>query len=114
MILLLTAGQVSDHRGAEAMTGAIPEGAALIGDKGYDSGRFRRALAGRGIAPCIPGRACRRKPVEYDRDLYKRRNLIERMFGRLKDWRRIAMRHGRCAHTFFSAVRIAAFVIFWL
>ena len=66
------------------------------------------------FTPCIPGRASRKKPVAYDTELYKQRNLIERMFGRLKDWRRIATRYDRCAHTFFSAICIAATVIFWL
>jgi transposase len=46
--------------------------------------------------------------------LYRTRNKIEIMFGRLKDWRRIAMRYDRSAHTFFSAICIAATVIFWL
>ncbi|MEM7685814.1 MAG: transposase, partial [Paracoccaceae bacterium] len=41
-------------------------------------------------------------------------NLVERMFGKLKDWRRIAMRYDRCAHTFMSAICIAAAVVFWL
>ena len=41
-------------------------------------------------------------------------NRIERMFGRLRDWRRIATRYDRCAHTFMSAICIAATVIFWL
>ncbi|MFT6774285.1 MAG: transposase, partial [Paracoccaceae bacterium] len=44
------------------------------------------------IEPCIPGRANRKAPVLYDTDLYKRRNRIERMVARLKDWRRIATR----------------------
>ena len=87
---------------------------SCIGDKGYDSDRFREALEGRGIAPCIPGRAHRKKPVACDAGLYRQRNLVERMFGRLKDWRRIATRYDRCAHTFFSAICIAATVIFWL
>ena len=114
MTLLLTEGQVSDYRGAATIFGALPDAETLIADKGYDSDRFREALAERGIKPCIPGRANRKKPVAYDADLYKRRNLIERMFGRLKDWRRIATRYDRCAHTFFSAICIAATVIFWL
>jgi transposase len=46
--------------------------------------------------------------------LYRQRHRIEIMFGRLKDWRRIAMRYDRCAHTFFSAITLAATVIFWL
>ena len=79
--MLPTEGQVSDYRGAATVFGAQPEADALIADKGYDSDRFREALVERGIAPCIPGRANRRKPAAYDAELYKRRNLIERMFG---------------------------------
>ncbi|WP_146612710.1 transposase, partial [Falsochrobactrum ovis] len=45
---------------------------------------------------------------------YKRRNRIEIMFGRLKDWRRVATRYDRCPMTFFSAIALAATVIFWL
>ena len=86
----------------------------LIADKGYDSTRLRHALANRAITPCIPGRANRHQPIKYDAALYKHRNLIERMFGRLKDWRRIATRYDRCADTFFSAICLAATVIFWL
>ncbi len=114
LILLLTEGQASDYRGAEAILPAVPDADVLIADKGYDSDRFRQALAERRIETCIPGRANRKRPVEYDPKLYQRRNLIERMFGRLKDWRRIATRYDRCAHTFFSAICIAATVIFWL
>jgi len=114
LILLLTEGQVSDYRGAATVLPALPGAAVLIGDKGYDSDRFREALSDLDIEPCIPGRSNRKRPIQYDKDLYKRRNLIERMFGRLKDWRRIATRYDRCAHTFMSAICIAAAVIFWL
>ena len=50
----------------------------------------------------------------HDRTLYSQRHRIENMFGRLKDWRRIHTRYDRCAHTFMSAICIAATVIFWL
>ncbi|WP_297263141.1 transposase, partial [uncultured Desulfovibrio sp.] len=50
----------------------------------------------------------------YDKKLYRQRHKIENMFARLKDWRRIAMRYDRCAHTFLSAIHIAAIVIFYL
>ena len=96
------------------MLSVLPEADVLIADKGYDSDRFRSALNNLDIQPCIPGRSNRKEPVKYDTRLYKQRNLIERMFGRLKDWRRIATRYDRCAHTFFSAICIAATVIFWL
>ena len=96
------------------MLGALPNADTLIADRGYDSDALRKALAERGIKACIPGRVNRREPIVYDAELYKRRNLIERMFGRLKDWRRIATRYDRCAHTFYSAICVAATVIFWL
>ena len=114
LAMLLTEGQVSDYRGATTVLDALPDADTLIADRGYDSDRFREALNARGIAPCIPGRANRKTPVVYDKALYKRRNLVERMFGRLKDWRRIATRYDRCAHIFFSAICIAATFIFWL
>ena len=114
LILLLTEGQVSDYRGAATVLPALPDADTLIADRGYDSNWFREALADREIEPCIPGCKNRKEPIEYDVDLYKQRNLIERMFGRLKDWRRIATRYDRCAHTFMSAICIAATIIFWL
>jgi transposase len=114
LILLLTEGQVSDYRGAATVLAVLPESDVLIADRGYDSDWFRDALAEQGIEPCIPSRNNRKLPIAYDTARYKQRNRIERMFSRLKDWRRIAMRYDRCAHTFMSAICIAATVIFWL
>jgi transposase len=73
-----------------------------------------QALSDLKILPCIPGRSNRNTPITYDASLYRQRNLVERMFGRLKDWHRLATRYDRCAHTFLSAICIAAAVIFWL
>ena len=50
----------------------------LLGDKGYDSDNIRDDLVERGIEPVIPPRSNRKTPIEYDREAYKRRNLIER------------------------------------
>ncbi len=105
---------MNDHKGAALLLEVLPPADTLLGDKGYDSDGLRDALVDRGIAPCIPSRRNRKIPIVHDAVLYKQRNLIERMFGRLKDWRRIATRYDRCAHTFFSAICIAATVIFWL
>lgn len=49
-----------------------------------------------------------------DMNLYKKRHKVENMFAKIKDWQRIAMRYDRCAHTFFSAICIAATFIFYL
>jgi transposase len=93
----------------------LPAGAQeLIADRGYDSARFREALTSRDITPCIPSTRSRKRPIPHDALLYRQRHRIEIMFGRLKDWRRIAMRYDRCAHTFFSAIALAAAVTFWL
>jgi transposase len=113
LILLLTEGQVSDYRGAATILQTLPDAEVLIADKGYDSDWFRQALSDLDITPCIPGRKNRKVSVAYDAKIYKQRNLVERMVARLKDWRRIATRYDRCAHTFMSAICIAATVIFW-
>jgi hypothetical protein len=66
------------------------------------------------ITPCIPGRKSRLEPVEYDKRRYKSRNRIEIMFGRLKDWRRVATRYNPCPTVFLSAIALAATVPFSL
>ena len=71
-------------------------------------------MTDKGIRSCIPGRKSRGKAVRYGRRRYKRRSRIEIMFGRLKDWRRVATRYDRCPTAFFSAIALAATVIFWL
>lgn len=112
--MLLTEGQMSDHKGAALMLDKLPAAQTLIGDRGYDSNRFRAALQGKGIEPCIPSTRSRRIPLPYDKTLYRQRHKIENMFGRIKDWRRIATRYDRCAHAFFSSICIAATVCFYL
>ena len=105
---------MSDYTGAAHLLGSLPEAKELIADRGYDADWFRAALIKKGIAPCIPSRKYRNFPCRHNKTLYKQRHKIENTFGRIKDWRRIAMRYDRCAHTFFSAICIAVTVIFYL
>ena len=112
--MLLSEGQMSDYKGAALMLDALPQATAMLGDRGYDADWFRNALLKRGIVPCIPSKANRKVPLDHDHTLYRQRHKIENMFGRLKDWRRIHTRYDRCAHTFFSAICIAATIIFWI
>ena len=114
LIMLLSEGQMSDFKGAALMIDDLPPAKVLLGDKGYAADWFREALAKRGIEACIPSKSNRKEPIPHDQALYKRRHKIENMFGRIKDWRRIHTRYDRCAHTFMSAICIAATVIFWL
>ena len=111
---VLTEGQVSDYKGARQLLDRLPKAKELLGDRGYDADWFRNALKEMGISPCIPPRKKRKQPIEYDKTLYKHRHKIENMFGRIKDWRRIATRYDRCAHTFLSAILIAATCIWYL
>ncbi len=93
---------------------AFPKADWLLADRGYDADWLREALKDKGMKVCIPGPKSRRKAVGYDKRRYKRRNRIEIMFGRLTDWRRIATRYDRCPQTVFSAIALAATVLFWL
>ncbi|MGX1098669.1 transposase [Amorphus sp. MBR-141] len=105
---------MSDHKGARLVLDALPPADHLIADRGYDSAWFRAELEARGIKPCIPSSQSRKVPFAYDTVLYRQRHKVENLFAKLKDWRRIATRYDRCAHTFFSVICIAAAVIFWL
>ena len=86
----------------------------MLGDKAYDSNSFRKSLRKDGIRPVIPGRSNRKKCIRHDKQAYKGRNVIERCYGRLKDFRRVAMRYDKLARNFFSTVCLAAVVLFWL
>jgi transposase len=112
--MLLSEGQMSDYKGAALMLGLLPRAKTMLGDRGYDADWFRNALMARGITPCIPSKINRKIQIPHNRSLYRQRHKIENMFGKLKDWRRIHTRYDRCAHTFFSAICIAAIVIFWI
>ena len=114
LVMLLSEGQMSDFKGAALMVEALPKARVMLADRGYDADWFRAALLKRGITPCIPSKTNRKVQIPHDRALYRQRHKIENMFGKLKDWRRIHTRYDRCAHTFMSAISIAATVIFWL
>ena len=114
VVMMLSEGQMNDQKGAGLLAPVLPPARELIADRGYDSNPFRAALAERGITACIPSKKNRKQPIPYDAALYRHRHRIENMFGRLKDWRRIATRYDRCAKTFFGAITLAAIVIFWI
>jgi transposase len=72
------------------------------------------ALKNQSITPSIQPRKNRKKRRRCSKTLYKQRHKVEIMLGWIKDWRRIAMRYDRCAHTFLSAICRAVTVIFYL
>ena len=111
---MLTPGQIHDITVAKACIAAIPPSAELVADKGYDGDELRRWLAGRGTNAVIPPKRHRKIQLECDFKIYRQRNVIERMFCRFKDWRRVATRFDRNIKTFMATIAIAATVIWWL
>jgi transposase len=73
-----------------------------------------KSLRKDGIKPVIPGRSNRKKRIRHDKQAYKDRNVIERCYCRLKDFRRIATRYDKLARNYFSALCLVAAVAFWL
>ena len=90
----LTGGQKADVSQAIPLLTGLEAG-AVIADKGYESNRVLAFIRNQGAEAVIPPKSNRRDPWEYDRELYKQRNLIERAFNKLKQWRRIATRYDR-------------------
>jgi|TARA_B100000809_G_C14987526_1_gene476789 transposase len=86
----------------------------LLADMAYDADWLRALLAEQRAEAVIPSNPRRKKRIPYDSVAYRQRNLIERMFGRLKDFRRIATRYDKLARNFLSATLIAVIVIWWL
>jgi transposase len=84
---------------------------AVLADKGYDSDANRAAVRAQGAEPCIPPRKNRKEAVVYDRHLYQERNEVERFFGRIKQYRRVATRYDKKAANFLGFVWVAAIAV---
>ena len=110
---------------AVLLLGAVAKPKRLLADKAYDADSLRRWLKQRKIRAAIPSTASRRTPYPLDRAAYKRRNVIERLFCKLKNWRRIrlfcklknwrriATRYDRLARNYLSGLALAAVMIAW-
>ena len=105
---------MADCTAADVLLDQLSAAEILHGDKGYDSNAVRRKIEDKGAAPNIPPKANRIWKNRFSPYLYRNRNAIERMFGRLKDFRRIATRYDRLAQNFLSAVCLAATLCYWL
>ena len=113
-VLLLSPGNINDIALAPALLAAAGPIRRLIADKAYDANSLRKLLAEQGAQAVIPSTTSRNHPIPYSKRLYRQRNLIERMFARLKDFRRIATRYDKLARNFLSGTFIAAAVTWWL
>ena len=110
--LLVTGGQASEYEQADALlAGFVPD--YVLADKGYDSEAFVKTITDSGAVAVIPSRKNRKAPREYDRTLYKERNLVERFFQKLKQFRRIATRYDRLCRNDWAMLHLASSMI-WL
>lgn len=113
MALLLTPGNIADISAAPGLLAAMPPPRRLIADKGYDANSLRGALARQGTEAVIPSTASRKRAIPHDAAAYRDRNMIERAFCSLKDYRRIATRYDKLARNFLSTIAIAAIILWW-
>jgi transposase len=86
----------------------------LLADRGYDADHLRKLLADQGAEAVIPSTTSRRAPIPYDIVAYRDRNRVERMWCRLKDFRRIATRYDKLARNYLAGVFIAAICAYWI
>nr|WP_272939501.1 IS5 family transposase [Agrobacterium tumefaciens] len=93
---VLTGGETSDYLAIpDLLAMPVNRPHRLLADKGYDADSIRQELLIHGIRPVIPPRAGRKNPPACDYHAYKDRNRIERMFNRIKQFRRIATRYDK-------------------
>lgn len=109
---ILTGGEVADITQAPTLIEGL-HAQTVVGDKGYDADALVAQINAAGAAAVIPPRSTRREQRAYDRHVYKDRNLVERFFNRLKQFRRIATRYEKLASTFTSLLNMVCAYI-WL
>lgn len=85
-----------------------------LADAAYDSDAIRKELSLRGTTPVIPNNPTRKRLHPFDRKAYRMRNIIERTFSRLKDFRRIATRYDKLARNYMAALQLVSAVCYWL
>lgn len=111
---MLTGGEAHDIHGFgplfRMITGRIT---ALLADRGYDADAIRAEITVAGVQAVIPAKRGRRNPALHDRDKYRLRNHIERLFNKLKNWRRIATRYDKTKESYLGFVSLASIKL-WL
>ena len=112
LAFVLTAGQKGDCPQAARLL-SLPRSTLCLADAAYDSDALRRFLIERGTTPVIPNDPTRKTRHTFDRQAYRKRNIVGRAIGRLKDWRRVHTRYDKLAANFASAVALAAIITGW-
>ena len=107
--LLLSRGNLNDITLAPRLVDGLTLAKCFVlADKGYDSSDFVQLIEDSGGSAVIPPRSNARNPREYDKEMYKRRNLVEHFFNRMKQFRRSATRYEETAKSFLPLVHFVA------
>ena len=93
---------------AELLLNDLPAGADVIADKGYDADWIRDLIEDQDCTPHIPPKSNRYDGITYSKTKYKKRNLIERCFNKLKNARRVATRYDKTAESFLGFIDITS------
>ena len=112
-MLLIAPGNVHDVMMAPELLRAAGPLKRLLADKAYDTNKLRGILTELGVEAVIPSIARRKPLIPYDPQAYRLRNVIERMFARLKDFRRIATRYDKLGRNFLAGIILAATITWW-
>lgn len=110
----ITPGQRGDAPIAHLLIETLPAPRTFLADRAYDSDALRAQLRARGTEPIIPNAPYRKRLHPFDRAAYARRNLVERAFCRIKDFRRVATRYDRLAATYTASIALAAIIAWWI
>ncbi len=112
MKFILTGGEKSDYPQALPLLSG-ESASAVLADKGYDADYIVAEVLAMEAEPVIPSRSTRKETRAYDKFLYKERNVIERMFGKMKHFRSVATRYSKMAVSYMAFVQLAA-ILLWL
>jgi transposase len=107
---VLLPGQRHDSVGVLPLIEGIVFG-ALLGDKAFDADWLRADLDDRGAAAVIPPKANRKAAIDFDRDMYRWRHLIENTFAKLKEFRAVATRYDKTDTSYAATIHLAAAVV---
>ena len=109
----LSPGQMHDAPMAEILLQDLPKGTDLLADRGYDADWIRELIEDQDCTPVIPPKSNRIDEILFSKRKYKKRNLVERCIGKLKQFRYIASRYDRKASACITFAKLAA-VRLWL
>ena len=113
LAVVVLPGQRHDLDAARALLSALPgTPGRVVGDRGFSAAWLRAAVAALGAEPCIPAHPTH-PAAPFDRAAYARRNRVERLWARMKEWRGVAARYDKTAACYRAGVVLAA-ALDWL